>query len=1064
MVKPTEYNSDITLSQVDAGSAAIQGIATRSRARALAPQALHDASADTGLSSLTPVPEDGADTTGSHEPVGEELPLSRSSDATSADVGRLSRARSVPEDRGTQSPVPRASAEGHEVPPTSSDGEDTLDSDGFVVPKRVARAQRREAERMSPTTSVGKFFNSKFYDPDNEPLSTGMSTAVVNRVAEAFSPSAAAAVPLPASEASVSEMSSPSTNPDKAWDWADGGDDADPFGPIPEDWKHDVPVMHADPYADMPLDWMKPQSVSTPIRNPNATVFDDLLEIALDSMGIMSGMSPRSREIIKQRQLRMKDAAVGSSETSLATDSKDGGPDAPEMELIPGLKLAAITMTEADKPRYTAAQKGKGKAPPDEKTLVTAPSSSRRVTIEEVVDDDDPRAAQLKYDAEMAQELQEREYTAEAVATAEDRAPPRTGPRPSRTKMVTIRYHGTDDQMYEVDMPIDRAFAQLGISPTGTAVKREEISVAETPKPQETPARERVSRRSRSAAQITQPLFPVASPSRALGSAANLMRPELQMPLNSALSASYDRIQRRKQRALSGGPSDPPSSSSSSDGSSSESDESSPSSASSHDSEGTRRRKRAKRKAWKSKQRKLRLELAATKPEPPEKYDGSPDWDKYSEFLILTRKYLKAAFVDRRRQVSKMQYLLTGKARKYYLGSVAGKEKQWTLDELFVALFNYCFPANFRTQQRERFASYKQLGLSVKEFQTKLRSMAESIGDITDAHFGSRFIAGLRLEIREKVTMEGFSGETHHIDIISDYAQRVEATFAASAAEGRRVVNALIDSGPRHRSERSNAFRKSGGRERNRESTNSTTPAASSSQSQRKDGAKTGEKSKDSPKSKLTKEQRDQYRADGRCFECGETGHLGKDCKKRNSVKKPESRSLRGARLNLEEAQTRHALKKAAGMGFLAMRHVEPCEDGDLLRLRDEVYGHWLSRALIRGVPYPSDPETAEPDATRFSFERWYFEPHLFDIHDRTARRTYTIDAATLFSTDTDIVEWLTLQKRAECAEQVPQGPEVDWNTVFAQSDHWRHVAIDEAAADAEASPRSCNEYCGATD
>ncbi|KZV91234.1 hypothetical protein EXIGLDRAFT_578761, partial [Exidia glandulosa HHB12029] len=156
-------------------------------------------------------------------------------------------------------------------------------------------------------------------------------------------------------------------------------------------------------------------------------------------------------------------------------------------------------------------------------------------------------------------------------------------------------------------------------------------------------------------------------------------------------------------------------------------------------------------------------------------YNGAADWDKFNEFHLMFLKYCREAYIDRKRQVGKLLTLLTDKAKRFYMNEVAGREQDWTRDRLFIELYNYCFPADFRSRQRKRFDTFEQRSLTVKDYLAKLRSIADSIGDITDAQFGTRFLSGMKPELAKRCEIEGLNGETHDVRVIADYAQRVES-------------------------------------------------------------------------------------------------------------------------------------------------------------------------------------------------------------------------------------------------------------------------------------------------
>ncbi|EJD36170.1 hypothetical protein AURDEDRAFT_130222 [Auricularia subglabra TFB-10046 SS5] len=1004
------YKAEITGEQVLDELRGTEGMTTRAQRRRRSRKELVSSSEGESDSSLTPLTEE----------------TSRAQGAADARGRTASRSNS------------REEAEGRDE---HSSAEDTLDSDGFVVPRRVARA-RRQAKSNLNFSGPGTGFNSSFYEPTDE---------------------------VDADDEDSASEKSEASRPNSRMSWAEMAEDpsTDPFGPLPEEWSQ-IPAMGStpDPYGDIPLDWMKPEATSTPVIQADKSVFDELVEIAVASM------SPKTREIWAIREAKMREnGRQGSGESDETDESKstvDGRSGG-----RPALQLAAMKHvageSDTDTPRYTAAQKGKGRAEPKASSsknkykatveLVTDEEDSRptqnryRTRVETVSDDEDPRAAQILFDESLARQILERDLADAELQAKEVKPAPKAGPEvlsspkvPETTQkpaprtrpakgLVTMRYQGDDGRTYEVDLPIEYAMHRLKEQTENSVQEpkaKVERSVTEVPRPEDTIAEiqtPRASTANRSTSRYSAPPMPVRAGTRVVGNAANLVVPEHQMPLNSLLSRMYDRA----MKARSGEPDPDPSSSDGFDSSS----ESSPSSESSKDSDDTKRRKRERKRKWKTKQRKLKLELAATKPEAPEKYNGAANWEKFNEFTILVCKYMKAAYIAPKRQVSKLQTVLSDKAKRFYLSHVAGKESKWTRDEFFIALYNYCFPADFRSQQREKFNNYVQLSLSVRDYEAHLRTIAESIGDITPAQFGTRFVHGLRAEIQQKVKVEGLSGETHDIEVLSDFAQRVELSLQTVRAPAARV-------NPRNGS--SNRTPRSGQFAQRREERGERAPRSETRPEVQKHGDTASkphgrdERGKvrggtNSSRSKMSKEERERHRAQGLCFKCHRPDHLEKDCPDVNTVRKPQAKSLRAITLDPEEARIRGQINRAASMGLMAMRLEPPCEDLELLRFRDELYGRWLSSKLLEGVPYPLDPPNLVPNEHRFELERFMTDNTLFDIHDRSMGRTYTIDAATLYDQETDVVQWLTHYKCLE-AEELAQTESVDWNQRRSRKKH----------------------------
>ena len=208
------------------------------------------------------------------------------------------------------------------------------------------------------------------------------------------------------------------------------------------------------------------------------------------------------------------------------------------------------------------------------------------------------------------------------------------------------------------------------------------------------------------------------------------------------------------------------------------SSESESSSSDPEDSHGERRRKHAKRKTWKRKVKDRRRSAAISKPEAPKAYDGSANWNVFEEFQWQIDRYRRICGMTRKEMVTRIFDFLEGKARRIYMSKIAGRESQWNLDAVMLEIYWNCFPNNFRARQRKRFTAFEQRSLSVREYRSKLESIARSIADITERQFASRFMDGLRADILGELRRDGLSGETQEIDLIVDYAERIEQTYA----------------------------------------------------------------------------------------------------------------------------------------------------------------------------------------------------------------------------------------------------------------------------------------------
>ncbi|EJD33769.1 hypothetical protein AURDEDRAFT_131516 [Auricularia subglabra TFB-10046 SS5] len=622
-----EYKARIDTSNIIAGTESVRGVAMRRQARATvtsvpsAGQAQRrQESGDSSLTSLSDVVMEpdagnsavpglvghvaGTGTEGAHGQDPEHL--------GSADGRIIARALGAAEGQEDNALSTRTADEPDAQSPVGNQArlaqvamehtwKDTLDSQGFVVPKRVAKSRSRSGSEGSARVTGAQVFNTAFYDPDaeNEKPPKKESTR-----------------------------------------WSDFEDD-DGFGPIPEDWMVDPPRKSTP---------VKKESQSPTLR------WDSVLESAI------SGLSPNTKDMWRCRNYATR-LVVDDSSESVATPSDQSDAELKEQDTVrhQGVLASSVRVQERSESESAAGQiptlmKGKWRA--DEP--VPGPSHLRpktprvypKPTVEEVTDDEeDWRATQMRHDKKMAKELHE-QLNGESAFIEE--LPPLSEESvkddANDDEIVMAHVKGADGRMHDVYLPISSVKAALAPE---TRRKRAKV-------PSKLQERERSKRQSEDTKHTAKSEDPRRSSTRfsdikhsfgaqvplragthSLGLYANARVPEYQMPMNSVLSAAQHRIQKGRNQSR-GDPDDGDDDSSSSN--SSLSSESPPSSANSSDSDRTRKRKRQRRKVWKHKQKQRKLELAAIKPDPPAKYDGEARWDRFEEFMILCYKFFNDSY------------------------------------------------------------------------------------------------------------------------------------------------------------------------------------------------------------------------------------------------------------------------------------------------------------------------------------------------------------------------------------------------------------------------------------
>ena len=340
----------------------------------------------------------------------------------------------------------------------------------------------------------------------------------------------------------------------------------------------------------------------------------------------------------------------------------------------------------------------------------------------------------------------------------------------------------------------------------------------------------------------------------------------------------------------------PPSSSDSSSSLTSSSSESSDSGSERSESspERSRKRRRGSSKKKKHAPKRMKGSKSTLKPIPPKEYDGSPDSRAYHRFVTEGSDYVRTGNVAKKRRVFVLSYYLKGKAYDYYTQKVSLNVYSWTLEQFFEGLFDYCFPVNYRMKQREKLRRAFQNDKSVTDYCHELEELFNSIGDVSERDRVIKLWNGLRGSIQQGLWRDRLNPDVSGFDMVKAAAEVIEISENVAGWRGGRV-----EARRPKRSRWLGGGGSSRGQQRGGSNTPSTSqpsaPATSASgrngrmngfnsnrqgnssghpnQSRppaRNDGRRSGGREASS----LSKTERDELLAQGKCFYCKESGYL----------------------------------------------------------------------------------------------------------------------------------------------------------------------------------------------
>ncbi|KAJ8080575.1 hypothetical protein PM082_017409 [Marasmius tenuissimus] len=265
------------------------------------------------------------------------------------------------------------------------------------------------------------------------------------------------------------------------------------------------------------------------------------------------------------------------------------------------------------------------------------------------------------------------------------------------------------------------------------------------------------------------------------------------------------------------------------------------------------------------------------KPIRPDKYNGEVSARKFLRFVKAVRRYMIDGNVPIERQVDIMTNDLEGIAYNFVERLCGNEPENWTLNDVFIELYNHIFPLNYQSEQCKKLKNHTQNGRRVRTYFASFEELCDTIGNIDDDSKVATLWDGF-----DPIIQKGLYNRELHPER-SSWNDVVITAETVELVEGITTGN---NAGNKHQGHNGN---KKKFRKEERTSSFSVTVQEGSSKPKNSTSEKKPFSKKDNNKKgkgqTLSAEKKKQYRAEGRCFGCGELGHLVRDCPPNTTVK-----------------------------------------------------------------------------------------------------------------------------------------------------------------------------------
>ncbi len=289
----------------------------------------------------------------------------------------------------------------------------------------------------------------------------------------------------------------------------------------------------------------------------------------------------------------------------------------------------------------------------------------------------------------------------------------------------------------------------------------------------------------------------------------------------------------------------------------------------------------------------MKRAMSGVKIKTPFIWNGSPDLDVFDQWTYEVDTWRELHGLSDRLMIKLVVQFMSGKASQFFMRHVATRQSDWTLKLLYEALFDYCFPTDFKARLRQQLETLQQDKSRVRDFLRELEHLAVRFPDVTDQQLTRIFWKGLHKYLRVHLIEKGFDPESTKLARLVKHAARRERAYHEARKEEREFEGEVPGRSWGRFSNRARdptPYKPPSGQPQkpSKLGNNSSQQTRPHNHSPRGQNPSRSQPPRAERRDRLPREELDRLRAEGRCFTCRETGHESRNCKARKTAPAPK--------------------------------------------------------------------------------------------------------------------------------------------------------------------------------